>query len=134
MGKLETFQLRMDNADEHSSTNKAGYYLPSDAEILVAPELMNETPDRRLVVVTVTYEYIPSLPRHFSTVTPVWLDITGVCGDSDYPVPNDTTTFSPSMTPPWTTNITGHITFVAGHIHDGGTDIQVLKNGETVCE
>lgn len=115
-------------------TNEAGYHLSLDAELLIAPELMNETPDPRPVVVTITYEYIPNAPRHFSKVTPIWLDITGPCGGSDYPVPNDTMTFSPIETPPWTANITGHIPFVAGHIHDGGLDVQVLKNGNTVCE
>lgn len=116
-----------------NGTNEAGYYLSSDAELLIAPELMNETPDSRPVVVTITYEYIPSFPRHFSNVTPVWLDITGVCGGSDYPVPNDTTTFSP-VSPPWIANVTGKITYVAGHIHDGGLDVEIQKNGVTICD
>jgi hypothetical protein len=81
---------------------------------------LNETTNPRPVDVTASYEHISNVPHHLSTVTPVWLDVMGICGGSDYPIPNNTMILSPSKTPPWTANITGHITFVAGHIHDGG--------------
>jgi hypothetical protein len=56
---------------------------------------MNEATESRDVIVSITYEYIPKKPSSFKSVIPVWLDITGVCGTSDFPVPPNTPTPSP---------------------------------------
>lgn len=93
---------------------------------------MNETEDPRPAVVTVTFEYIPSQPQNFVNVIPVWLDI-GSCDNSELPAKNNTA-FQYSMQPRWKADFSGHITWIAGHLHDGGTHLEVLKNGNTVCD
>lgn len=119
-----------------------GYYIPEHATLLVAPELMNETPCPRPVIVTITYEYVllkHARGREFKKVTPVWLAISGTCGPSDVDVPIDPNTnillsaFNLTMIPPWPTNITGTIAFSAGHVHDGGTSLSITRNGTPIC-
>ena len=84
----------------------------------------------RDAVLTVTWEYIPSVPAGFDKVKPLWLDIGG-CGSSDVPAkPNQA--FQYTDPNPWTSNFTGRITTMGGHLHDGGTHLTVKKNN-TVC-
>ena len=123
---LNTFQV----ANEVCSTQKAGYFLNETDTIAMLVELMNETVEPRDAVVTITFEYIPTVPSGFDLVTPVWLDI-GNCTDSDMPAQANTT-FEYSSAP-WTSDISGQILDVAGHIHDGGTYIEVLQNNKMIC-
>ena len=95
-------------------------------------ELMNETEDPRDAVVTMTYEYIEGSPQDFYKLTPVWLDIDS-CGNSERPAfPN--TTFNYTMDPPWTANFSGKLVALGGHLHDGGTHLDITKNNVTVCD
>jgi len=114
------------------STDEAGYYLGPSDNITFLVELMNESEERRPAVVTVTYEYISSVPQQWAHVTPIWLDI-GTCSNSELPAKNNSA-FEYSMQPAWKANLTGHVTWIAGHLHDGGTHIEVLRNNNTVCD
>lgn len=83
------------------------------------------------IVVTVTYEFIQGRhPHEFTAVTPYWLDVGG-CETSNVPAyPNTTFEYvSPSLKG----SLRGPILFVAGHLHDGGTHIDLTKNGEVLC-
>lgn len=92
---------------------------------------MNEISTPQDAVVTITYEYIPSPPSSFSRVKPVWLDIGG-CDTADRAASPNTTFEYSSI--PWTSNFTGEITWMVGHLHDGGTHLQVLMNNASICE
>ena len=50
-------------------------------------ELMNELPYERDAILTVEFEYIPTLRADFRPLDALWLDITGVCGESEADVP-----------------------------------------------
>lgn len=113
-----------------NGTQKAGYFLNETDTIAMLVELMNEMVEPRGAVVTITFEYIPTVPSGFDLVTPVWLDI-GNCTTSDMPAQANTT-FEYSSAP-WTSDISGQILDVAGHIHDGGTYIEVLQNNKMIC-
>jgi hypothetical protein len=117
-------------ANEVCSTQKAGYFLNETDTIAMLVELMNETVEPRDAVVTITFEYIPTVPSGFDLVTPVWLDI-GNCTTSDMPAQANTTFEYSSV--PWTSDISGQILDVGGHIHDGGTYIEVLQNNKMIC-
>lgn len=93
---------------------------------------MNETPSPTSVYIIVTYEYVLNPTPSFHNVKAVWLDIGGICGDSDYPVPEGETTFSITAEP-WTSTISGEIMLGAAHLHDGGVDVKILKDGDDVC-
>jgi hypothetical protein len=93
---------------------------------------MNETPNPTSAYIIVTYEYVPNPPPSFRSVKGIWLDIGGVCGDSDYPVPEGETAFSITAEP-WISSVSGEIVLAAAHPHDGGLDVKILKNGDYVC-
>lgn len=94
-------------------------------------ELMNAHPSSRTAVLTITYEYIPYMPDDFETVTSIWLDIGG-CKGSEMAVPTGKTSFHFSS-PGWASTISGRILCVLGHLHDGGTHLDVRKDDESVC-
>lgn len=94
-------------------------------------ELMNEHSSSRTAVLTITYEYIPYKHNDFETVKSVWLDIGG-CRRSDMAVPADKTSFN-FCSPAWKSTIGGRIICILGHLHDGGTHLNVRKDGESVC-
>jgi hypothetical protein len=112
-------------------TDSAGYYLGPNDDVAFVVELMNESEDTRSAVVTIIYEYVPGVPDGWAKVTPVWLDI-GSCDDSELPAKNDT--FFEYSSTQWKSTVKGNITWIAGHLHDGGTHLEVLKNNQTVCD
>lgn len=94
-------------------------------------ELMNMVDEPRDAVLTMTYEYLPSIPDGFDTVKTYWLDIGG-CGSSSFPA-EPSTTFK-YASPPWKSSLDGRVTFVASHLHDGGTNIELTSNGHIICD
>ncbi|KAE8453857.1 hypothetical protein EG329_007633 [Mollisiaceae sp. DMI_Dod_QoI] len=113
-----------------NGTNNAGYYIGMNDTVGLLTELMNTATVNQTAVVTITYEYLPGIPASFNKVTPVWLDIGGC--KSDEPAKNDTTFQYTS--PAWTANSTGRITCAIGHLHDGGTHLDITKNNQTMCD
>jgi hypothetical protein len=93
---------------------------------------MNMVDYSRDAVLTVTWEYIPSVPAGFDKVKPLWLDIGG-CGSPDLPAKADPV-FQYTDPAPWTSNFTGRITFMGAHLHDGGTHLTINKNNVTMCD
>jgi len=92
---------------------------------------MNMRHEKQKIVFTTTYEFSLVVPKHADLVEPLWLDVGG-CGTADVPSePNASFNFS---SPSWTSNMSGRMVFAAGHLHDGGTHLQLLKNGDVVCE
>lgn len=87
--------------------------------------------ENQTAIVTITYEYLPGLPSSFYKVTPIWLDITG-CGDSEMPAKNNTAFQYTS--PIWTANATGRVTAGVGHLHDGGVNLVITQNNNTMCD
>src|SRR5271168_3761114 len=109
-------------------TEKSGYWLAAPNRVLMLTELMNAHPEPRTAVLSITYEYIPYLPPDFETVTSIWLDIGG-CKKSEVPVPTHRTSFHFSSRA-WKSTISGRILCVLGHLHDGGTTLDVRKGDE----
>lgn len=95
-----------------------------------AGELMNMRDSSQVVVLSVTWEFIPSLPSGFEQVTPYWLDV-GSCSTSEMPAIADSE-FS-YTSPRFKSDFQGRITFIGGHLHDGGTQLEVIQNGKIVC-
>jgi hypothetical protein len=111
-------------------TEKIGYWFGNGDNISMDTELMNANEGERTVAVTITYEYIPYLPEGFSIATPLWLDIGGC--HSEIPVPPKSNKFELGS-PVWTSPINGHVVTVVSHLHDGGVNLRLQKDGQDVC-
>ncbi|KIW51082.1 hypothetical protein PV05_09834 [Exophiala xenobiotica] len=113
-------------------TFKAGYFLDAADAVALSVELMNmlDVPQQD-VVLTIKYEIVEGAHiQNFLKVTPYWLD-SGGCGPSGLPAYRNTT-FEYSS-PPVKGVGEGKFTFAGGHLHDGGTHIELMKNGQAVC-
>ncbi|KAH8897007.1 hypothetical protein GQ53DRAFT_498502 [Thozetella sp. PMI_491] len=119
-----------------NGTRKAGYYIKDGDKLSVFTDLMNESNEARDVVLTLEWEFVPSAPPDFEVAVPIWLDIDGAClpHAAEVPVPKNEATFSFVMDPPWTANFSAKTLMVMNHIHDGGSNILVTKNGQTYCD
>ncbi|KAK1759558.1 hypothetical protein QBC47DRAFT_292019, partial [Echria macrotheca] len=118
-----------------SGTKKAGIPIKDNDKYYLVAELMNEANQTREVFVTVDWEYVPSPSADFQVITPVWLDVNGTCFEhgSEVEVPVNQTTFSLVMNPAWTSPFAGEVVEIMSHLHDGGQDVLVYKNGGVVC-
>jgi hypothetical protein len=112
------------------SLNKYGYMLGSEDQIALALEVMNMEEEAKDVVLTVTWEYIPSASEYFNPVQPFWFDVGG-CGSSGQPAKEDSVFqySSPKVKAP----TSGIISMAAAHLHNGGTHLEVLRNGSPCC-
>ena len=91
---------------------------------------MNMQEGERDVSLAVTWEYIPQPPEDFRHVKPYWFDVTG-CGNSEVPAQLDAV-FSFSSAPVKAPT-SGVAAMVIGHLHDGGTHLQVTREGRPFC-
>jgi hypothetical protein len=114
----------------NNGTLKNGYYIKPTDRWWIMLELMNMNPDNRKIYLTVTYEYVPQHPPDFHNVKAMWFDITN-CGNSFQPAGNGST-FDFSMSP-WKATINATGIGVGGHLHDGGSDVKIYRNQQTLC-
>jgi hypothetical protein len=114
-------------------TDQAGYYVAPDDNFGFLVELMNMVDDPRDAVLTVTWEYIPSVPAGFDKTKVLWLNIGGCIDESEQPAKANQA-FQYTDPIPWTSNIAGRITHMVGHLHDGGVHLTVTKNNKTICD
>jgi hypothetical protein len=100
------------------STSQTGFPLLSDTNMGITVEFMNELPFERETVLTFEFEYIPILRKDFRPLDALWLDITGVCGESEADIPPGKEVFE-YHTPDVKVNTSGTIIAAGGHLHDG---------------
>jgi len=100
----------------------------------MAAELMNEQATRDAVV-TIEWEFIPSIPAGFKRAALIWLDVDGAClpRGGEVPIPDGAKAFTLEMNPPWTAQLSGDILQMASHMHDGGDELLVLRNNNVAC-
>jgi hypothetical protein len=111
----------------------AGYYIEDGDLNIMLVELMNQEMNNQSAIATIDYEWIPGFPSDFYKIKPVWLDISGCDIASDMPAKSNTT-FEYVMDPPYKADFNGVVVSMGGHVHDGGTHIDILKNGTVACD
>lgn len=111
-------------------TRKAGIYLGQEP-IAHITELMNEAPEARDAYLVLEVEFLPLSTPDFRPATPLYLDVAGLCTDGAVAVPEEPV-FNRSIE--WTVGYPGEILSVFGHLHDGGTTLEVGLDGEVTCE
>jgi len=113
------------------SNAKVGYPVyPADRFGLIA-DLMNMNPSSKQVYMTMYYDYVEDHPAGFGEVKPVWFDV-AQCGTSEIGGGTAGSKFTISALP-WTANFDGEVLSIGGHIHDGGTHLDVTANGKVAC-
>lgn len=107
-----------------------GYRFSSTDRLTFYGELMNMIYEEQIVILSVVWEYVLAPYTDYAIATPYWLNIGGF-GSSDRPAANNSrfTYSSPTLVP----DFYGRIVFIGSHLHDGGTLVEVFKNGEVLC-
>lgn len=94
-------------------------------------DLMNMNAGAKTVYLTMYYDYVEGHPANFQEVKPVWFDV-AQCGISEVSGRTNGAQFNVKATP-WKTNFDGEVLEAGGHLHDGGTAIDLIVDGKTVC-
>ncbi|KAK4952344.1 hypothetical protein LTR10_009150 [Elasticomyces elasticus] len=111
-------------------TQHLGYPVAENDTFVISSELMNMLNTPQEVVFSMTWEFLPAPPIYFKPAVPFWLDVGG-CGNSDVPAkPGEQFEY---ISPVLTANSHWDIVFIGGHLHDGGTHLDVIRNGEISC-
>lgn len=98
--------------------------------MVLGGELMNMYDHSQEVVVSTIWDFVPSDASAFAEAVPFWLDIGG-CDSSEQPA-MAAGEFS-YASPENTTHFNGKVAAIGGHLHDGGTHLEILKNGKPIC-
>jgi hypothetical protein len=92
---------------------------------------MNMNAGYKEVYLTIYYDYVEGHPSHFEEIKPVWLDAFQ-CGTSEISGRSANSKFD-FGSPAWTANFDGQIMGAGGHLHDGGTHLDILVDGKNIC-
>jgi hypothetical protein len=94
-------------------------------------DLMNMNPSSKQVWMTMYYDYVEGAGSEWADVKPVWFDV-AQCGTSEVGGGSAGSSFQISSLP-WSANFEGEILSVGGHIHDGGTKMDILVDKKVAC-
>jgi len=120
--------------DISAKSFKSGYHLTPESSLASEYELMNLNAFKLPVYITITYEYMDGPPQAgWLNTRPVYLDVTGCFKASETRPPKGKDQFTLDMAP-WVAPKTGTLVSVMGHLHDGGSTLQVLQNGNMICD
>jgi hypothetical protein len=103
-----------------------GYKVNTGDQFHLLVDLMNENVARTPVKLKLTYEYTTAAVKN---VKPLWMDANG-CAVSEVPARTGKYQISTNT---WTSDVTGTLLAAAGHLHDGGTNMTVERNGSVIC-
>jgi hypothetical protein len=92
---------------------------------------MNMNPAAKQVYLTLYYDYVEDHPSDYDEIKPVWLDV-GQCGTSEIRGGSAGSSFKISSKP-WTANFDGEIMGMGGHLHDGGSHLEMSVNNQVIC-
>jgi len=107
-----------------------GYKVNTGDKFHLLVDLMNMNVARTPVYLTMTYKYTPANTAGIHNVKPVWLDV-AQCGTSEATARTGSYDL---VSAPWASNVAGPLLGVGGHLHDGGVNALIKKNGATICD
>jgi hypothetical protein len=112
---------------------KSGYYVGPKDRFTLAVELMNLSPTSRKVYITGTFEFLKGKPQGFQKSVPLWQDLSPCSVDIGSALPPSGQKKFVLQSPVWTSATHGDLSFVVGHLHDGGTHLELYHNNKVVC-
>ncbi|KAF2431429.1 hypothetical protein EJ08DRAFT_660018 [Tothia fuscella] len=132
-----------------SSLSKSGYHLRQKDVLFLNTEVMNMDEKEKWVWLTLNYDYIDHVPAGYKEAKVMWMSIgpnrcASIFSNTVEPNPfgesNITALLQPKKTVlsefsfPWVAPKDGYIMGMNGHLHNGGTEIEVFHNGESICK
>jgi len=112
----------------------SAYHLDSADKFFFLVELMNMNMQDATVYITMYYDIIEGpLPSGWQDIKTVFLDANS-CKSSEVKSPAGKTVFDIASRP-WKPNVEGRIVDSLGHLHDGGTEIDINVTGsQPLCK
>ena len=128
----------------HNSAMKTGYHLKPSDQFLMNAELMNLENKVKWTWLTLTYDYVEGTQLEYKDARVVWLSIgahrcAGAIEKNPFGETNLTKSEQPTQlafteySMPWIAPQDGYILGGNGHVHEGGTGIDIFKNDQLVC-
>ncbi|KAF1984073.1 hypothetical protein K402DRAFT_396007 [Aulographum hederae CBS 113979] len=117
-----------------SGSDEMGFYLGPEDNIELELLLKNEVNVPKEAQFHIDWEFAPGKPAGWGAVRGIWMDI-AACDDmmSDIAAPKDQKQFELEG-PAWKSWIDGELLTTVGHGHDGLAEIDILNNGQAICE
>jgi hypothetical protein len=125
---------------------KSGYRLHKADSFILTTELMNLQDKEQWVWLTISYEYLDGHKPDYKDGRMLWMSIGPLsiqCGGASKPSPWGPTNLTLAQQPkfevfsehskPWSAPRDGWILATGGHMHDGGTSLQVFHNDKVIC-
>jgi hypothetical protein len=111
----------------------SAYHLDAADKFFLLVELMNMNMQDATVYITMYYDVTEGpLPTGWSDIKAVFLDANS-CKSSEVPSPKGKTAFD-IASKPWKPNVEGRIVDSLGHLHDGGTEIDIHAGPQPLCK
>ncbi|KAF2399642.1 hypothetical protein EJ06DRAFT_582901 [Trichodelitschia bisporula] len=123
--------VAMTYASRDQSLLKAGLYIPPNVTVMHTTELVNYKNESQVVYITADVEYVPGKPEGYKDASSGAMSATGCAGVGYMPPANAKSTMT---SPPYIVKMDGWIYNIHAHLHDGGINVRVLKNGQEVCD
>jgi hypothetical protein len=129
---------------------KSGYRIFPDNSFVLTTQLMNMKDQEQFVWLTISYEYLDGHFENFKDGRMVWMSIGGLgglngrCAGARVENPWGPSNLTASQQPkskvfvehstPWRAPRDGWILATGGHMHDGGTLLEVIQNKDVICK
>jgi hypothetical protein len=130
-----------EDAEAHYSTKttigkKTGYHIKKGSSMLMNIDIVNYNPDDMDMYASADMEYIPSIPEDYLDAAPVFVPVSACDAGFTLPgivqMPHGQTRFSLNSSGIIAAEDSVMFTF-RGHMHDGGSNIEVEVNNKPVC-
>jgi hypothetical protein len=117
----------------NTATDEMGFYLGDSDSMNLELMLKNEINTPKDVVFNIEWEFVPGKQPGWGEVHGIWMDAAPCSAMmSDIDPPSEKTQFTLTG-PSWTSTIDGKLLNTVGHMHDGGLEVQILRNKAAVC-
>jgi hypothetical protein len=114
-----------------ANVTNLGYPLYPADRFGIIVDLMNMNDAPKESYLTIYYDYVEGHPKEFDEVKPVWFDA-AQCGTSEIYGRKVDSKFDFSSSP-WVANFEGEVLGTGGHLHDGGTQVEIIVDKKVIC-
>jgi len=111
---------------------KAAFMTGWDDTFLMEAEIVNYNQENTTIYMIMETEFLPEKPKDYLDTSTILFSATG-CGMPGYQPPKGAKQYN-FTSDGFTMNNDGWIINSRGHLHDGGTAMQMVMNGKVICE